>query len=143
MVKNGKGQKDLCPPRNMLKCTSATRACASGCISEAFRPYPQYSRANSYPWSPSPPRGGPVPDPVLTVSASWNQAVCRQGVKQTRSWGGLLLARREKIPSRAGTAREETAEKTRYLLGENYRKPSKRLPKYPGLQQSETAPKIP
>ena len=31
------------------------------------RPYPEYSRANSYPWSPFP-RGGPVQDPILTAA---------------------------------------------------------------------------
>ena len=37
-----------------------------------FRPYLEYSRANSYPWSPPPPQGGGVPDPVLTPPVNCN-----------------------------------------------------------------------
>ena len=48
----------------MLTGRSDTNAQVACNVRTGYAPYPEYSRANSYPWSPFP-RGGPVPDPVL------------------------------------------------------------------------------
>ena len=81
-----------------------TRARASTADAVPFRPYPEYDRANFYPWSPCPPRRArPGPGPHTTgwrPVASWRQNWRRMRQMDRREPCALpprLRVRRERV----------------------------------------------